>query len=195
MYLQKGHSDHWCWHWWHWCASVVPWQSNILKKVNDVWYISSQSCYSISMTCIFSQEQKDLSNGLAKWCCNYHLIIHLLSWETRWTNRINHFLQTIAEIMWKKDEPSFKNRKISTKKRIISQKTGLKHFLRKTNCVNVAVSKLALKVVDINRINVLLSCNRARLARKYRTLEQGCFDCANPMQESRADRSYEKSPF
>jgi len=60
------HSDHW-WHWWHCCAGVGPWLSNILKKMIDVWYISSQSFYSISLTCIFSQEQEDLSNGLAEW--------------------------------------------------------------------------------------------------------------------------------
>jgi len=34
------------------------------KKMNDVWYFSSQRFYSISL--IFPQEQEDLSNGLAE---------------------------------------------------------------------------------------------------------------------------------
>jgi len=36
------------------------------KKMNDVWYISSQSFYSILFTYNFSQEQKDSSKSLAK---------------------------------------------------------------------------------------------------------------------------------
>jgi len=112
------------------------------------------------------------------------------------------FYKLLLRPFERKIELLSKTEKIQGKKRITSKQRKPKCFLWKTNCVNV-VSKVILRESGSHQqdqcmiLNQDKISNRARLAREYRTLEQGCFDYTNHMvvESTRADRTYEITFF